>query len=370
MPSPRCSTAPAIRPATATATTAGPWSLADPADNRWTSLLAVGAALFGPRPWWPPTEPDAQSVLLAGLVGQPVDVGSRPTDAAGPLPRRRAHPPAVDLGRRARDLVPVRRRSPRLPVDRRPRPRRRPLDRAALRRRRDPRRPGHLLLPRRAPTGGRTSARRSATTPSRSTAGTSRRPAARSSGPSTPDPGSSTVHADDDGSQRWVAEHDGYADLPVPAHHRRSLTLEAAARSLRIVDRVETDGDHALRLAFHLGPTVDAVVNGDQATLRWDRPDGEAGTARLFLPGQLTWKAHRGSDRTRARLVLRRLRPEAADDDARRHGRMRPPSSSLPRCSSPPDAVRLRPTRPSETTLRDLAPSHRLQKDPDQPERP
>ncbi|HEX4082042.1 MAG TPA: heparinase II/III-family protein, partial [Acidimicrobiales bacterium] len=103
------------------------------------------------------------------------------------------------------------------------------------------------------------------------------------------------VHADDDGSQRWVAEHDGYADLPVPAHHRRSLTLDPAARSLRIVDRVETDGAHALRLAFHLGPTVDAVVNGAQATLRWEQPDGGAGTARLFLPDQLTWKAHRGS---------------------------------------------------------------------------
>ena len=52
------------------------------------------------------------------------------------------------------DLVPVRRWAARLPVHRGPRPRRRPLGGGAARRRRHPRRPGHLLLPRRAGLAG------------------------------------------------------------------------------------------------------------------------------------------------------------------------------------------------------------------------
>jgi hypothetical protein len=266
----------------------------DPTDNRWTSLLAVGAALFGPRPWWPPTEPDAQSVLLAGLAGQPVDVGSRPATRPAHFPdggltllrsisddgheiwcradsgphgflsiAAHAHADALSIELRCDGVE--------LLVDPgtycyHDSPDWRAYFRSTI---------GHNTLE----IDGR----------DQSTSG----------GPFlwTEQARSRLldVHADDDGSQCWVAEHDGYADLPVPAHHRRSLTLEAAARSLRIVDRVETDGDHALRLAFHLGPTVDAVVNGDQATLRWERPDGGTGTARLFLPGRLAWKAHRGS---------------------------------------------------------------------------
>jgi hypothetical protein len=44
-----------------------------------------------------------------------------------------------------------------------------------------------------------------------------------------------------------------------------------------------------VRLAFHLGPEVEGTLDGATAELSWP-----AGTARLELPGQLSWSLHRG----------------------------------------------------------------------------
>ncbi|MEU6538565.1 alginate lyase family protein [Streptomyces sp. NPDC047000] len=87
---------------------------------------------------------------------------------------------------------------------------------------------------------------------------------------------------------RWCAEHDGYRG----SVHRRRVELTAASRELRVVDEVRGPR-RAVRLAFHLGPAIAADLTGDRAVLAWTR-DGEDRSAALDLPGQLSWRAHRG----------------------------------------------------------------------------
>ena len=58
---------------------------------------------------------------------------------------------------------------------------------------------------------------------------------------------------------------------------------------------MSSEGAHDLRLAFHLGPSVEATVTGQQAELRWARRPGGEGTATLRLPEQLSWETYRGS---------------------------------------------------------------------------
>jgi Heparinase II/III-like protein/Heparinase II/III N-terminus len=84
---------------------------------------------------------------------------------------------------------------------------------------------------------------------------------------------------------RWCALHDGY----LPATHLRTVELDGPA--LRVLDEV-LGGDHTGRLAFHLGPAVDVVLDGTTARLTWP---GHAAT--LELPADLTWSAHRGETR-------------------------------------------------------------------------
>ncbi|MFF2352081.1 alginate lyase family protein [Kitasatospora sp. NPDC058115] len=87
---------------------------------------------------------------------------------------------------------------------------------------------------------------------------------------------------------RWCAEHDGYQDTV----HRRRVELAAGSRELRITDEVRGPR-RAVRLAFHLGPAVTAELTDNRAVLTWTR-DGEDRSAVLDLPGQLSWRAHRG----------------------------------------------------------------------------
>ena len=97
---------------------------------------------------------------------------------------------------------------------------------------------------------------------------------------------------DDGDIARWTAEHDGYASLDPPAVHRRSVLLDRASRSIDIIDEID-GGSHDVRLAFHLGPDVEAELDGSYAVLRW--PGGsDPGSARLELPSGLRWSLHRG----------------------------------------------------------------------------
>ncbi|MGW2771086.1 alginate lyase family protein [Streptomyces olivaceoviridis] len=90
------------------------------------------------------------------------------------------------------------------------------------------------------------------------------------------------------GTARWCAEHDGYR----PSTHRRRVELTAGKRELRVVDEVR-GARRAVRLAFHLGPAISADLVGNRAELTWSR-DGEDRSALLVLPGELSWRAHRG----------------------------------------------------------------------------
>ncbi|MFE5601696.1 alginate lyase family protein [Streptomyces coelicoflavus] len=96
------------------------------------------------------------------------------------------------------------------------------------------------------------------------------------------------VDASDEGVSRWCAEHDGYGR----SAHRRRVELTAASHEVRVVDEVRGPR-RAVRLAFHLGPAVAADLVDDRAVLTWAR-DGEERSAVLDLPGELSWRAHRG----------------------------------------------------------------------------
>ncbi|MER6125238.1 alginate lyase family protein [Streptomyces sp. NPDC001795] len=91
-----------------------------------------------------------------------------------------------------------------------------------------------------------------------------------------------------EGVARWCAEHDGYQG----SVHRRRVELTAARQELRVVDEVRGPR-RAVQLAFHLGPAIAADLVGNRAQLTWIR-DGEGRSAVLDLPGQLSWRAHRG----------------------------------------------------------------------------
>ena len=90
----------------------------------------------------------------------------------------------------------------------------------------------------------------------------------------------------------WTAEHDGYRSLDPPSWHRRCVRLDRASRSLDVVDEI-TGGHHAVRLAFHLGPDVEAELEGTNAVLRWPMAF-TPGAAWLDLPDQLQWTLHHG----------------------------------------------------------------------------
>ncbi|MFJ6917338.1 alginate lyase family protein [Streptomyces sp. NPDC101133] len=97
-----------------------------------------------------------------------------------------------------------------------------------------------------------------------------------------------SVDTSDPEVSRWCAEHDGYG----PSVHRRRVELRSGTREVRVVDEVRGPR-RAVRLAFHLGPAVSADLRDHRAVLTWRR-DGEERGAVLDLPGELSWRAHRG----------------------------------------------------------------------------
>jgi hypothetical protein len=98
-----------------------------------------------------------------------------------------------------------------------------------------------------------------------------------------------------DGDGRWVAEHDGYRTLNPPVTHRRTVEFHAAQRLIEITDEIDGAGRPTIRLAFHLGPTVEADLDGRLLALRWpDRNNGLA-MATITLPSSLDWSLTRGS---------------------------------------------------------------------------
>jgi hypothetical protein len=90
----------------------------------------------------------------------------------------------------------------------------------------------------------------------------------------------------------WTAEHDGYAELRPGAMHRRTVRLDRVGRAIEITDVIDGGGQD-VRMAFHLGPDVTAELVAGGAVLGWAGPTA-SGAARLELPSELEWHAHRG----------------------------------------------------------------------------
>ena len=100
---------------------------------------------------------------------------------------------------------------------------------------------------------------------------------------------------DDGPVARWQARHDGYAKKPGEPIHQRGVTLDRVARRIDIADSILGQGKFDVRLAFHLGPAVEAHADGDGVTLAWQGIDGRRYTGRLILPQALGWQVHRGT---------------------------------------------------------------------------
>jgi len=57
-------------------------------------------------------------------------------------------------------------------------------------------------------------------------------------------------------------EHDGYAGLPSPARHIRTIRMDAGFREVEVVDEVRSGGAHTVRLSFHIAEDCIAGMEG------------------------------------------------------------------------------------------------------------
>ncbi len=259
----------------------------------WSSLLATGSAVFGSLPWWPGEPPsDVRSTLLGALAG-------RRRDVRDPPPRRPSH--FADAG------ITILRTAP--------------SDDPEIWCRCDGGPHGYLSIAAHAHADALSIEVRHGgvevladpgtycyhgeprwrayfrSTVGHNTLELGGIDQSESAGPFlwTSHANTRLLHAsvDGDGVQSWSAEHDGYRRLDPPAVHHRTVQLDAGRRQLEILDSLHTAGKHPCRLAFHLGPFVDASLQGAVALLRWPSKDGSA-TATLRLPERLAWTVHRG----------------------------------------------------------------------------
>jgi hypothetical protein len=262
-----------------------------PVHNRWPTLLAIAAGLFGPLAWWPSVMPDAGTVLVSALAGGSRAVASRP----GARPSRfadagiaiiRTDPASsqnmseiwcrcdggphgfLSIAAHAHaDALSVEVRCDGVEVLADPgtyayhgEPEWRSYFRSTI---------GHNTVE----IDGRDQSQQSGPFM------WARR--ARTREIQVPDP-----------ELAWAGEHDGYARLSPAAVHRRTVRLDQEERALEITDLID-DGGHDVRMAFHLGPDVTAELVANGAVLRWDGPDAP-GAARLDLPAELEWQLYRG----------------------------------------------------------------------------
>jgi hypothetical protein len=266
----------------------------DGGSDRWASLLASGSAIFGPLDWWPPTRPDARSLLLAALVGRTVDGGPRPGDRPSHFPdagltilRTPPDPPGeiwcrCDGGPHGHLSIAAHAHADALSVE----VRHDGVDVLAD--------PGTFCYQ-----GDPLWRRYFRSTLAHNTLELDAQDQSVPGGPFLWSfHATTTLVALDlggDGPMRWTAEHDGYRRLRAPAVHRRTVSLDPSTRSVGIEDRVSSDSDHDVALAFHLGPSVEAHLEGHRAALSWVGSRGEHVRAHLVLPERLEWTCYRGS---------------------------------------------------------------------------
>ncbi len=262
-----------------------------PAPNRWPSLLALGEVLFGRLDWWPPVAADAGSSLIGALACAQHDIKDRPVhrpsrfaDAGTTLLRMAdEHLPEIwcrcDGGPHGYLSIAAHAHADALSVE----VRYAGMDVLAD--------PGTYCY--HGEPAWRSYFR---STIAHNTAELCGQSQSREGGPFL-----WLHHADareidvtDNGPvAEWIAEHDGYSSLDPPARHRRSVRLDRAARTIDIVDEID-GGSYDIRLAFHLGPDIQAELDGSCALLYWSSASAPAGAARLELPPQLDWSLLRG----------------------------------------------------------------------------
>jgi Heparinase II/III-like protein/Heparinase II/III N-terminus len=261
-----------------------------PAPDSWAPLLAIGDALFGRLDWWPPTAADAGSTIISSLAstthappGRPVMRPSRFADAGMTLLRTNADDgPEIwcrcDGGLHGYLSIAAHAHADALSVE---------LRCAGVDILSDPGTYCYHGEP-----AWRSYFR---STIAHNTIELSGRDQSGDGGPFLwlRHANSREIEVTDDRDiASWTAEHDGYLSLQPPVRHRRSVRLDRTARRVDIVDEID-GGRHDLRLAFHLGPDVQAELTGSDAFLSWPGAS-EPGAARLELPRQLWWRLHRG----------------------------------------------------------------------------
>ena len=101
--------------------------------------------------------------------------------------------------------------------------------------------------------------------------------------------------SDDPGALMWRGRHSGYMRLPVPAMHARTVKLDLATGTLSILDEIDSPEAHAGLLAFHLGPEISCELVGTRAELTWINA-GQSCSASIELPSQFQWKTVRGQE--------------------------------------------------------------------------
>jgi len=265
-----------------------------PGSQRWASLLATGAVLFGPLDWWPPVPAeDARTPLWTGLARAPLPAG-------GPRPGRRPSlfPDAgMTLLRDGHGAEEVWCR-----VDHGPH--------------------GYLSIASHAHADAlavelRVGGVEVLADPGtycyhggqrwrayfRSTAGHNTLEVGGTDQSVRGGPFLWTRHAHgelehavglDGGPVAEVrAAHRGYDRLRPAAVHRRTVRLLREERRLVIEDRLDASGTHDCRLALHLGPGVACTLHGSLAELTWPAGDGER-SATVALPDALAWERLEG----------------------------------------------------------------------------
>jgi hypothetical protein len=271
--------------------------LGPPEDRRWSTLLALGRELFGAPDWWPPCDHDATSVLLASMApgGRPAHPMEHPTerpvrfDDAGLTIMRTpsGYGPEIwcrcDGGPHGFLSIAAHAHADALAVEVRHGGVDVLADPGTYCYHGEPHWRGYFR-----------------STIGHNTIELAGRDQSVSGGPFmwtrhavTRVIDASTAAGAD--IWTWSAEHDGYSELDPPARHRRTVRLYRTDRQIEIVDRVDSAGVVAYRLAFHLGPEVDVELDGALARLSWPGSSGEPATGELSLPGAAEWSVARGS---------------------------------------------------------------------------
>ena len=264
-----------------------------PQPNRWPSLLALGAALFGRLEWWPPLPPDAGSSIISAMPGAAHAIEGRPerrpwrfADAGTTLLRTTNNSePEIwcrcDGGPHGYLSIAAHAHADALSIE---------LRYGGVDILADPGTYCYQGEPE-----WRSYFR---STIAHNTVELAGRNQSSEGGPFlwVRHANATELEVQDIGDAvEWAAEHDGYQALRPPCRHRRTARLDRASRCVDIIDEIP-GGHHDIRLAFHLGPEVVANLNRTCALLEWPF-ESVSRSARLELPAALRWSLHRGETR-------------------------------------------------------------------------